>query len=86
MDYLIHQSASSEGLFKNCSSRTATDALTKEVPGGIHLFASCSGMGVESKCVFWGAWPTVTYFFQSLSARATSQIKPTGDRIYYCNR
>lgn len=30
---------------------TATDALTKEVPGGIHLFASFSGMGLESKCV-----------------------------------
>lgn len=45
-----HQSVHQRTAVVSCNW-TATDALTKEVPGGIHLFASFSGMGLESECV-----------------------------------
>lgn len=44
----------SEDSLRSCSGLCnfiATDALPEEVPGGVHLLASYSGMGLELKCV-----------------------------------
>lgn len=53
---------------------TATDALTKEVPGGIHLFASCGGMGLEFMCVCGALYcPTGADGTSSVDAAETAQ-------------